>query len=251
MIVRAEWLQVKTFAVNRGLSIQYVDYNGNYFLSVYDGEFGVETILSKEIPSNPDLVDFETNFKPSGNKKLDTRDSDGSILNRVKITTTGWSYQLHGLEFQTSQLNSIESKKDDGTDFGFTIIKCYDINNVQLITQLDCDTKSVKTVIDWEPTHDYEILGGIFRQQTIPIGNLRLWVIGAPDVPISYGGNKQFVTNVNLKFIGLDGGLVVDGKAPKYLTYSSIYHSSKIRIILKHDAGLKHNINMNFEVFKP
>lgn len=186
------------------------------------------------------------------NNPLDIqRDSDGSLLSRSKITTTGWSYQLHGLEFKTSQLNSVYSKKSNGTDFNFTTIKCYDAQGNQLITQESCDTDSVKTVIDWEPTHDYEIIGGMFKIASVPTEDIRLWVIGVPDIPVEYGGSKEFASNINLKYIGIEEGVKADGRAPKYLQYNSELHTNKIRLILEHPAGVKHDIHMLLEIFKP
>lgn len=179
------------------------------------------------------------------------KDSDGSPLWRNKITTTGWNYQLHGIEFKTSQLDSIVSKKSNGTDHGFTTIKCYDADDVQLTTQETCDTSAVKTVVDWEPTHDYEVVGGLFKMAQVPESNMRLWVVGVPDIPAAYGGSKEFVSNVNLKFIGLEEGIKADGRAAKYLTYSATLHTNKLRLILIHPAGYKHDFHMIFEIFKP
>lgn len=67
--VSCDWTNVKSFAQNRGLSIQYVDFNGNYYLSVIDKEnnFSVGMIMSQEDPNNSDLQDFENNFKALGN----------------------------------------------------------------------------------------------------------------------------------------------------------------------------------------
>lgn len=198
-----------------------------------------------------DILDIANAINFLKNQDTTPKDSDGSPLQRVKISTTGWHYQLHGLEFKTSQLNSIISKKVDGTDFGFTTIKCYDSDNNELITQLDCDIQSVKTVIDWEPTYDYEIVGGTFRQSTIPASDIRMWVVGVPDIPESSGGSKAFATNLNIKFIGLEESVSVDGRTPKYLTYNSTFHTNKLRIILKHVAGFKHDMHFMFELFKP
>ena len=179
------------------------------------------------------------------------KDSDGSPLYRSKITTTGWSYQSHGLEFTTGQLDSIYSKKSDGTAYNFSTIKCYDINGTELTTQGQCDLAATKTVIDWEPTYDYELIGGLIKMTYQPTSDMRLWVVGVPDVPIQYGGNKEFVSNLNLKFVGLEEGLKIEGRAPKYLAYSAIYHSNKIRFIFVcATPGYKHPIHINFEIFK-
>lgn len=185
------------------------------------------------------------------------RDSDGSPLQRTKITTTGWHYQLHGIEFETSKLNSVYSKKIDNTDYGFSSIKFYEsINEVETeitgenLNQSYLDINCIKTTLDWEPTHDLEIIGGMLKQKTIPTEDIRLWVIGVPDIPEASGGSKPFAVNMNLAFIGLEEGVKVDGRAPKYMTYNSTYHTNKLRIILRHPVGTKHKLKMIFELFK-
>jgi hypothetical protein len=208
---------------------------------------GEETTLEElvENHTNIPLPDQEVIFT------LDTpKDTDGSPLQRIKVTATGWSYQLHGVEFKTSQLSSIHSKKADGTDFGFANIKCYDSDNDLIETQELADTDCVKTVIDWEPTHDYEIVGGMFKLASLPEVDVRLWVIGVPDVPVEYGGSKEFVTSVNIKYIGLEEGVRADGRASKYLAHNAQYHTNKMRLVLKHPAGYKQDFQMIFEIFK-
>ena len=180
-----------------------------------------------------------------------TRDSDGSEIIRTKITTSGWSYQLHGVEFETSKLDSIYSKKEDESDYGYTSIKFYDSEGVELTTQASCDLFCVKTVIDWEPNHDYEAIGGMLKLDSVPLSDLRFWVVGVPDVPAIYGGSKVFVSNVNLKYIGIEEGVRADGRAPKYLIYDPVYHTNKLRLVFTHPAGFRHKLHMIFEIFKP
>jgi hypothetical protein len=231
--------------------VKYVDRETFYKIEYEDisGD-GFECSIEKD--DGADQTDFESHYKSYANKSKSIMpiDSDGSPLQRVKITTSGWHYQLHGLECQTSQLDSVFSKKEDGSDFGFCTIRCYAADGSLLTIQEDCDTQAVKTVVDWEPTHDYEIVGGFFKQLSIPTSDVRLWVVGVPDVPAVYGGSKLFCANINLKFIGVEEGIKVDGRAPKYMTYSATYHTNKLRMILKHDSGVKHNLNIIFEMFK-
>lgn len=246
------WELIKAFVDDRDLSIQYVETDDYYELFAIDGALALNCRLIKDIDDDTDVPDFEANYKNSGNEKVDptARDSDGAPLNRVKITTTGWHYQLHGVELQTSQLDSLISKKPDGTNFGYATIKCYDDEDVELTTQESCDTDAVKTIINWEPTHDYEIMGGLFKQTALPGSDIRMWVIGVPDVPAGSGGSKLFAANLNLRYMGLEEGMRVDGRAPKYLTYNATYHTNKLQIIFKHNVGVKHNMHIVFELFK-
>lgn len=192
-------------------------------------------------------IDFLKDIDPS------PRDSDGVAYAKTKITNTGWSYQLHAVEFEVSVINSLYSKKPNGTDFGFAVLKCFkDVSGtmVECTDQTDADTNCVMTQIDWEPTHDYEVMGGMFKQASVPSDDVRLWMVGVPDVPEAYGGSKVFVSNVNLKYMGTEEGVRVDGRAPKYMTYSAVNHTNKFRLILKHTAGFKHKAMVVFEIFK-
>lgn len=257
MQINVSWSDLKAFISSRSLSIQWITAKDTYFLWAIDGpmELSAQIQISDPIEGGSDQEDFENNYKNNGNKKLsEPRDSDGSPLNRVKITTTGWAYQLHGVEFKTSQLDSVHEEKVDGTNYGFTTIHCYKDNGnggyTACTDQSDVDANCIKTVVDWEPTHDYEIVGGMFKQKEIPDDDIRVWVVGVPDVPEQYGGSKSFAASLNLKYFGIDEGIKVDGRAPKYMTYSAIYHSNKIRMILKHSPGTKHDVHMTFEIFK-
>lgn len=232
--------------------LRFEERDGYYILEYRDTTNNDCFESSIEKDSGSDQTDFETNYKSLANKSAPAQiiDSDGALLSRIRVTAAGWQYQFHGIEFKSSQLDSVYSKKEDGTDFGFATVKCYDSDDVQLTTQGDCDTSSVKTVLDWEPTHDYEIIGGLFKQLEIPATNIRMWVVGVPDVSEANGGSKPFMANINLRYVGLEEGTRIDGRAAKFLAYNATYHTNKIRIILKHSAGYKHDIHMIMEIFK-
>lgn len=184
------------------------------------------------------------------------KDSDGSPLSRTKVTQSGWHYRLHGVEFETSKLSSICEAKADNTNFGYSTIKFFKlVSGVETeitgddLNQTYLDANCVKTQLDWEPTHDYELIGGMLHQTEVPSSNVRLWIVGVPDVPAAYGGSKEFVTGINLKFFS-DQGVILDGRAPKWLTYSATVHTNKMRFIIRHDAGVKHQLHICMEVFK-
>jgi hypothetical protein len=248
-MIEVSWTAFKDFVASRGLSIQNVEVEGTYYLYAVDGPFYIQTRLHKD--GGVDVTDFEANFKANGNRKIsEPKDSDGSPLSRVKVTTSGWHYQLHGLEFTTSKIGSLYSKKIDGTDYGFATMKVYDESGTEITTQDQANTSAVKTVVDWEPNHDLEIIGGMVKQAVAPSEDIRLWVVGAPDIPYSMGGQRPFATNINMKFMGTEEGVKVDGRAPKFLPANSVYHSNKIRLIFTHPAGLQHAFLMVFELFK-
>jgi hypothetical protein len=205
-----------------------------------------------------DIVDIAKAINFLKDSDSSPRDSDGSPLQRAKVTNTGWHLQLHGIEFETSKLSSERSKKPDNTDFGFLSMKFYKlVEGVETIisgadlNQEFLDSNCVKTIVEWEPTHDIEVVGGFLKQIVIPSEDIRTWVVAAPDVPAVYGGSKPFCVNINLRYLGLEDGLRVDGRASKSMTYSAIYHTTKLQLIFRHPAGFKHSLHMIFEIFKP
>ena len=181
------------------------------------------------------------------------KDSEGAALQRPKFTHTGWTYQLHGFEFTTSDSSSIYSKNLDNENLNFVTMKFFKDNEGQIeecSDQNDIDQNCIMTQVDWEPTYDYEIIGGHFWQKEVPNSDIRLWVTGLPDIPEEYGGNKQFVSGINLQYISLDKGIAVDGRAPKLLPYNEGQHTNKIRFTIRHLAGKKHDFHISFEIFK-
>lgn len=70
--IKASWPIIKDFVNSRTVPVQYIDYNGNYFIGAIDGPFSVECLISQEDPTNSDLIDFETNYKTSANSSPNT-----------------------------------------------------------------------------------------------------------------------------------------------------------------------------------
>jgi hypothetical protein len=250
------WTAFKQIIINPA-RVRFDERDEYYNISYFDDVGKFETSILRD--GGADNLDFDNNYKNLANKSVEAQtDSDGSLLSRSKITQTGWHYQLHGVEFTTSTLNSGYSKKSDGADFGFMSMKFYkDVSGTETeitgddLNQSFLNSNCIKTIVDWEPTHNYEMIGGFLKQISAPTESVRVWINGVPDISSQYGGNKEFVANVNLTFMGLEDGIRVDGRAPKMLTYSATYHTNKMRIALRHPAGYAHPLHMLFELFKP
>jgi hypothetical protein len=241
------WPEIKTFLIDRSLSANYVEFTDMYIITGVDGYLSFFCKLRKD--NSTDQTDFETNFKPDGNKTLQPKDVDNTNLSRTKITKTGWHFQLHGMEMTTGLLNGVYNKDKNGNDLGFAVIKFYDINDLELTTQVNIDASCVKTVITWEPTEDIEVIGGILEQAAAPNTNVRMWITAIPDVPLVYGGNVPFTNGgINLRY--LPNTLDLDGKTPKELKYDNVNHTNKFEITLKHDAGVQHTLLLLFKLFR-
>lgn len=176
-------------------------------------------------------------------------DIDGRSLIRPVAAKAGWTYFYCPIEFTTAKLNSLNSKKHDNTNRSGISYKIYDSNDAE-ITEVQNEVNAVKTVVDFEPTYDYEVIGGQLQQHTKPTTNVRVWVIAVPDVAEQYGGSKEIVGGANLKFIDSTDKINADGRVSKYMTYNATNHTNKIRVILRHDAGIQHCAMLILEMFK-
>lgn len=187
---------------------------------------------------------------------LEPRDSSGRYLTRIATTIEGWHYQPHAVSFTTSDYDGIFNKTLSESDFftesdlGFATIKLYDSNNT-LITSGANESNAVKTVVDWMPTHDYEIVGAKYFQNSIPTNDIYLWIIGVPDLGHAYGGSIFFGQGgINLKHVGSGNGLDTDGRSSKYMTYNATYKTNKFRLVIKHPAGVQHTGMVIWETYK-
>lgn len=178
------------------------------------------------------------------------RDTDGAIITRNKAAKKGWTFWAIAIEVTTSTIGGTAYCKDSlGNDIPGVTCKIYDANNAEITTPgvLNANLNNcVKTVLDFESGFDYEIIGGALRINANQSNDVRLWIVGAPDIPANLGGSKEFASGINLKFLAADSSFEVDGRVTKLITNDPVYHSGKLRIILKHPAG--NNTNMQFVI---
>jgi hypothetical protein len=182
------------------------------------------------------------------------KDTDGALITRNKAAKKGWSFWAVPIEFTTSTLGgSLFIQDSNGNPITWVSCKIYDANNNEITTAgvLNANLNAcVKTVIDFEPTFNYEIIGGSLRVNSNPASDVRVWIIGAPDIPAIYGGSKEFASGVNLKFLSADSPLEVDGRVTKALFYDANTHQGKMRFIFKHAAGTQVNSMMMVEIYR-
>lgn len=245
-MIECGWLSFKEFITLRGVSIQWVEIDNNYHLRGIDGAFHLGCFIPKD--GNANQVDFETNFKATGNRTLEPLDIDGTPILRNKIAKSGAAYRLVPFEVVTGTYNGIWAQDYATNNRPEFTHKIYDIDNIE-ITSSNNQALAVKTVIDFEPAYNYEIVGGMIHQQIRPTSDIRVFVVIVPDIPAAYGGSKEMIGGVNLKFIDPTSHINADGRASKPLSYSATNHTNKVRIIIKYDAGVQHQLMSVFEYF--
>jgi len=176
------------------------------------------------------------------------KDFDGDQYVRIKNSSEGYTYQARSIEFETSVLASTHNEDPFGSDWGDATIKFYDVSDVELTTQGTCDTDCVKTVFDWEPLYDYDLIGGEVSVLLAPTVDMRMYCVGVPDVPANLGGSKIMINGINLRFV--PHTIKIDGRTSKHMTYDATYHTNKMRKIIKHPAGTKCKIEVIWEHYR-
>lgn len=243
-----QWSGFKAIVIARSLSIQWIQNTSDYQLMIIDGQMVYTCQLDRNPTDTTDLTEFETTYKPLGNASFS--DIDGIPFMRLKASKKGWSFWAVPIEITTSTLlGSVFCKSVAGVDVPGITCKIYKADDSEITTAglLNANLAlCTKTVLDFEPAFDYEMIGGSVRINSNPGQDLRLWIIGAPDIPAIYGGSKEFASGVNLKFLAPDNSFEIDGRVTKYVTYNATTHQGKLRVVLKHPAGL--NVNMQLVI---
>lgn len=196
------------------------------------------------------------------------RDSDGSTIVRTKTTRTGWHYEPRSLDFITSKAGSLYNRKHDGTtidagtDYGDCVLKFYDTAGTLLTQgqnesnndfQTRLNANCCKTIVEWHPQYELEIIGATVSVLNPPTGTERgyVWVIVAPDVPANLGGQVPFLAGGwNLRFFTLDQSTFLDGRGIKYFPVDNVYGSNKFQVVCKHEVGAKIELQFVAEHFK-
>lgn len=180
-------------------------------------------------------------------------DSDNAPIFRPKTTKTGWHFEPRSLDWWTSKFKSLYNRKYDtatvsgGTDIGDANLLFYDASATRITPnngesdadfQTRLDSNCVMTIMDWEPAYDYDIVGMFFQIRNPPTTPGYLWMIMAPDIPVYLGGSIPLANGGwNLSFFADKATFDADGKGVKSLTYSAVYHTNKLRILIKHGIG--------------
>lgn len=183
------------------------------------------------------------------------KDSDGAQLSRVKAAPTGWVFQMRFFEFTTAKYDAIVNK-DAITDDALADItaKFYKSNGDEVVLDGGIGDAAkiltiVKTVIDFEPTYDYYIIGGHCKVVDLPSSNIRLSVVAVPDIAAPTG-SKIMIQGANFKIITPDDKIDTDGRSGKFLAYNATYHTNKLRFILRHAAAAQESFMVGLEHFK-
>lgn len=177
------------------------------------------------------------------------REPDGRTVVRQTVARSGKA-RMQAYTFYTADPSKLYyfAAADKSTLPGVSS-KCYNAAGVE-VSGDDLAT-AVKTVVDFEPPHNFSIIGGeIEIPSDIRNGATDSWwasCIAVPDVPPAQGGSISHANCVNLEC--LDGVMDLDGRAATDLTYNALYHSNKIRVTVFHPAGVSKRFQVFMELF--
>lgn len=236
------WPDFKSFIDQLGpdlLHLSHIELPAFYLIWV---EFRGLHIRCELLKEDPDVTTFETSYKSKSN----TKEAD-----RVRITTCKLGRRLsdRSITYVTSRTGSLNNDNWKAVDFGDATYSLHDYDGV---TVTDA-TLARQTWLDFYPTYDFEISGGGINLPSILTGDEDLWeihVIGAPDIPASYGGSVNFVANNRIKW--LKGGQIqIDASLnPAELSGAVSPYARKIRFIILHPLGAQAEFQINIKVFK-
>jgi len=164
---RVDWATIKQFAQDKNVSIQYVDFGNEYELVAVDGAFIITSVLDKEPTDTTELDDFETNFKPAGNAKIDlntytsnelnvTTVADGLIADdQLPVTVVSANCPtLTGSKWRTEQSNT-EVNISTGS---YTVLKSLTDGVLHsIVLDFSTDKMDVKFVVDGQEIFDIDL----------------------------------------------------------------------------------------------
>jgi len=233
------WEQLKTFYDGaNGCQMNYVEFSDYYYIwmSFRDQKMYVPKLLKT------DASVFEASYKTSCNIPE---------APRVRTTTNKLGRRLHAryVTFTTASGGAFDNTNYNDDDYGDMIYIMKDINGDT--TEVNDDAK--ETWLDWEPMYDYEISGGSVFIPEILTGDLNFWeihVVAAPDIPEVMGGTIQLIANPRIRWCR-GSTLDIDvATNPAELEYSAVYHTNKIRFIIKHPVGEAVEMQLYLKLFK-
>lgn len=236
----------------------------------YDDTFLVDYAASKAGVYDEDAL--QTSYSAAisylqTNEVFTPRDEQGKPYFTQSMTNTAWYYSPHSLDFYTAKYKSLYNRNhsgaeiDDGTDAGDAWLKFYDADGAEIVHggyeesdeeyQARLAAGCVKTIMSWEKTESFDVVGAQLYIANTPADRAYLWVIAAPDIPYEYGGSKPFMgRGMNLQMMQEKSVHQFDAKTSKTVHYDPIYHSGKVDCVVKHAVGAQIGIQLIFVLYE-
>lgn len=260
---KTSWTDWKGIQVSKKLVAQFDDNGSIYTIYGYDGpEVVLCNIWKGTVPdgvsaggytqeqNDADKAEFETDFKPTANAPIVPRTADGRVDVHHTVVTRLQNLNIRVFSFYTADSGSLHNIDSfSGNDIGDVAYTLYDANgDVTEVTG-----SAVKTVVDFEPHYDYEIVGGFADlPRSLRDGVTDEWYIagiGVPDLPPEMYGSISYISEVNIEAVQTSR-IVTDGRSTSFLPYKLYgYPTNKIRFYIKHPPGAQQRFQIYLELF--
>lgn len=274
------WPQFKAIAGGKNLPIQFEDMGTFYRVFAIDAPIAYLCDVYKtgnDPNGNPyalpdfgdaysaqqaatDQTEFES-LKASYNAALQPRTKDGRVQIKTSTANRTTNFNLRVISFYTAKKDSLHNVNPvTDHDYGDAtlIFQKWDptanTNAGGWIAAADDGNDATRTLVDWEPHYNYEIIGGyVDVHPSLLDGTTDAWflsVIGVPDLPANYGGQVSYISEVNLEAVTTQK-VLSDGRAVSYLPYNygGIPHTNKLRFVFKHPIGGQKRFQLYIEHF--
>lgn len=267
VIRKFSWTEWKNVQVAKSLVTQYDDDGNVYTVYGYDGpEVLTCTIWKGPVPdgvlaggfttqpqNDSAKTEFEASYKPYANIAIESRTKDGRLEVRHTTVRRLQNFNMRVFSFFTAKSGSLHNVNSvTGLPYHDVEYKLYDASG-SLITDQALSGTAVKTVVDFEPHYNYEIVGGFADlPEGLRGGTTDQWFIGGvgiPDLPVEMYGSIPYISEINVEAVQISR-VVSDGRATSYLPYKLYgYPTNKIRFYIKHPAGAQERFQFYLEHF--
>lgn len=239
------WTKLKAFIDSRNASVHYEESDSYYEIEAYDGPVVRKLTMSKVPSDTTDLDDFVANYLPYANSPQS--DGTGRTVVKTAASMKGTTYLSDMATIVTGL--SATSLKWDETAGNYTA-KFYNASNVEVTAN---DATCVKTIVNYAPPEQYEIIGGNVHVRALATQSCVMWVIGgATDLAgVSPTAVKEMVRHLDLECVQI--GVDTDGRASKFMALSTAgvpVPTNKLRFIIRHAAGYQYKFSVSVEIFR-
>jgi len=228
---KTPWTEIKDFIDKTGLilNLSYKEFENHYLVWIdYEG-LSLWTQIDK---SSSDTEDFKNNYLPNTVLKKTILD-DGT----KHLGTQGIIFRKYLRKSCCQCQSSFANETQD--HFTFSLLN----SNNEVTTN---EEEATALAIRFEPAFDYSVLGGILQIWDFNDEDIYVDVIGNPEIPAQMGGSIYIIKNE--KYLSCNP-ISIESREAMPLKYIEGMHTNVIVVVVKHQAGLKKNMQLKVNFY--
>lgn len=257
--MKVSWQAFKSFVNSRASWIHGVEDDYVYKLFSKDDFMVVECDLNKNPSDTTDLVEFETTYKQTWNRKIERKDQDGNLVFRTMLSAEGMFFRPRALDFMTGKYNSLCNQNSEGTNLGDAEILFFDESRIPIVKAENESDESFQSRLDatcehtwlyFTPQTRYAARGVSISKKGVCSGEFDAWFERAPHIPKIYGGSVAAVDGgLPLEMIA-DGTIItMDAGACAVVEVDPVYISHRMGLKIEHEIGDKVTVLCVFIIY--